>query len=130
MSLSSGAELSQVLDRVLVPPPHDAVQLLHSDQCPSTVIECMVVRVSVRLYPTCIISVINFGSCLNRLFILGQSCKLQVSSTESTPLHSSPPCSAKTKIDLVFILHPPAHDREQSPVIHSLHSQSTLSETH
>ena len=57
----------------------------------------------------------------------GHSWTLQLSVIEVVPSHSSPSYSAETFLDLVFVRVPPPHEEEQVPMIHSFHSQSTIS---
>ena len=55
----------------------------------------------------------------------GHSWTLQLSLTDSSPTHSSPPCSAATFCVRIFVLFPLPHDWVQSPMIQSFHSQWT-----
>ena len=57
----------------------------------------------------------------------GHSWTLQLSSIEVGPGHLSPPCWAVTFSVRVFVLVPPPHDLEHSPMIQSFHSQWTSS---
>ena len=57
--------------------------------------------------------------------IPGHSWTLQLSVTVGAPTHSTPPCCASGAGALMFVRRPPPHVLSHSPMVQSLHTQST-----
>ena len=55
----------------------------------------------------------------------GHSSTLQVSTEVEDPEHSTPSWAASVFLSLMFVLSPPPHVFEHSPICHAYHSQST-----